>query len=274
MVVFPNAKINLGLRVKAKRQDGYHELDTVFMPVPLHDVLEVVRQQEDSQQEFTFTQTGLPIPGDLNSNLCFKAYSILKKEHPDLPSIKVHLHKIIPMGAGMGGGSSDGAFMLKMLNEKFNLEMGQSTLKQYALQLGSDCPFFIENTCCSATGRGEILDPITLDLKGKQLILVCPGIHVSTAQAFANIRLSPNATSSKEIVQKPLQEWKGILKNDFEETVFGLHPELKKIKDELYDMGATYAAMSGSGSTLFGIFSDEVPSKKWPEHYQVFIEKF
>lgn len=273
MVVFPNAKINLGLRVKAKRQDGYHELDTVFMPVPLHDILEAVRQQEDNQQDFTFTQTGIPIPGDLNSNLCFKAYKVVKKDYPDLPAIKVHLHKIIPMGAGMGGGSSDGAFMLRLLNEKFNLEIGQPTLKQYALQLGSDCPFFIENTCCSATGRGEILDPIRLNLKGKYLILVCPGIHVSTAQAFANIRLSPDATSSKEIVQLPIQEWRGLLINDFEETVFALHPQLKKIKEELYDMGAVYASMSGSGSTVYGIFNDPVPAKYWPEHYHVFVEK-
>ncbi len=273
MVVFPNAKINLGLRVTAKRQDGYHELDTVFMPIPLKDILEVITRHDVEDSDFSFSQTGLPIPGELNSNLCFKAYKLLKKDHPDLPSIKVHLHKIIPMGAGMGGGSSDGAFMLRLLNEKFNLQLDQSTLKQYALQLGSDCPFFIDNTPCSATGRGEILEPISLDLKGKNLVLVCPGIHVSTAQAFANINLSPEAIFSKEIVKMPIEEWKALLINDFEETVFASHPQLKIIKDELYEMGAEYAAMSGSGSTVFGIFHNEVPAKQWPEHYHVFVEK-
>jgi 4-diphosphocytidyl-2-C-methyl-D-erythritol kinase len=272
MVVFPNAKINLGLRVKAKRDDGYHELDTVFFPIPLTDVLEVITDPS-LENGFAFSQTGLSIPGDASNNLCSRAYALLKKDHPSIPSVKVHLHKLIPMGAGMGGGSSDGAFMLRLINEKYNLDLDNEALKAYALKLGSDCPFFIYNQPCHARGRGELMDPIKVDLKNKTLVLVCPGIHISTAEAFANIRLSPNAPSTASIVMNPLETWKEHLINDFEHTVFPFHPELKEIKERLYENGAVYAAMSGSGSTIYGIFNDKAPVMTWPSHYQVFIQK-
>ena len=272
MVVFPNAKINLGLRVKGKRPDGYHELDTVFFPVPLTDILELITDPS-AEGGFAFSQTGLSIPGDIHNNLCYKAYQLLKKDHPSLPSVKVQLHKLIPMGAGMGGGSSDGAFMLRLINEKYNLQLNDEALKAYALKLGSDCPFFINNQPCHARGRGELMEPIQVNLLNKTLVLVCPGIHISTAEAFANISLSPDAPSSASIVTSPLENWKDQLVNDFEGTVFPLYPELKAIKEKLYENGAFYAAMSGSGSTIFGIFDKELPALQWPSHYQVFIKK-
>lgn len=272
MVVFPNAKINLGLRVKAKRDDGYHELDTVFFPVPLTDVLELI-SDPSAEDGFVFSQTGLSIPGDIHNNLCYKAYKLMKKDHPSIPPVRVHLHKVIPMGAGMGGGSSDGAFMLRLINEKYNLQLDEEALKAYALNLGSDCPFFIYNQPCHARGRGELMEPILLNLQNKTLVLVCPGIHISTAEAFANIRLSPDVPSTASIVKGPLENWKIQLKNDFEETVFLLHPELKAIKEKLYENGAIYAAMSGSGSTIFGIFDQDPTVLEWPSQYQVFIQK-
>lgn len=273
MVVFPNAKINLGLRVKAKRSDGYHELDTVFLPVPLTDILEIITDSSVVDAACAFNQTGIPIPGDASNNLCIKAYDLLKKDHPSIPPVRIHLHKVIPMGAGMGGGSSDGAFMLRLLNEKYKLNLDDATLKAYALKLGSDCPFFIENKPSHAMGRGEIMEPIQLNLGNKTLALVCPGIHVSTAAAFSTIRLSPDALSTKYIVEGRFEDWKKELHNDFENTVFPLYPELKAIKEKLYNSGAGYAAMSGSGSTIFGIFEGEPPALQWPAHYQVFIKQ-
>jgi len=270
MIYFPNAKINLGLRVTSKREDGFHDLDTVFFPVPLHDVLEVITQSTSSADTITFTHSGIPIPGDESSNLCIKAYYLLKKDYPDLPSILLHLHKHIPMGAGLGGGSSDGAFMLKLLNDKYRLGIGAEQLQKYALALGSDCPFFIINEPVQATGRGEIMQPIACTLSSKTLVLVCPGIHVSTADAFRKIKLSPNAPSSASLIEKPIQAWKDNLINDFEEPVFNAFPEIANIKEKLYDAGALYASMTGTGSTVYGIFETS-PSMKdlFPSHYQL-----
>ena len=270
MIYFPNAKINLGLRVTSKREDGFHDLDTVFFPVPLHDVLEVITPSTGSAETLTFTHSGIPIPGDESSNLCIKAYYLLKNDYPDLPSILLHLHKHIPMGAGLGGGSSDGAFMLKLLNDKYRLAIGAEQLQKYALALGSDCPFFIINEPVQATGRGEIMQPITCTLSSKTLVLVCPGIHVSTADAFRKIKLSPNAPSSASLIEKPIQAWKDNLINDFEEPVFNAFPEIANIKEKLYDAGALYASMTGTGSTVYGIFETS-PSIKdlFPSHYQL-----
>ena len=270
MIYFPNAKINLGLRVTSKREDGFHDLDTVFFPVPLHDVLEVITQSTGSADAVTFTHSGIPIPGDTSSNLCIKAYYLLKKDYPDLPSILLHLHKHIPMGAGLGGGSSDGAFMLKLLNDKYKLGIGLDQLKTYALTLGSDCPFFIINEPVQAKGRGEIMQPISCELSSKTLVLVCPGIHVSTADAFRKIKLSPDAPSCVSVIESPIQEWKDNLINDFEEPVFSAFPEIGNIKEKLYDAGALYASMTGTGSTVYGIFETS-PSIKdlFPSHYQL-----
>jgi 4-diphosphocytidyl-2-C-methyl-D-erythritol kinase len=270
MIYFPNAKINLGLRVTSKREDGFHDLDTVFFPVPLHDVLEVITQSTGSADAVTFTHSGIPIPGDTSSNLCIKAYYLLKKDYPDLPSILLHLHKHIPMGAGLGGGSSDGAFMLKLLNDKYKLGIGLDQLKTYALTLGSDCPFFIINEPVQAKGRGEIMQPISCELSSKTLVLVCPGIHVSTADAFRKIKLSPDAPSCVSVIESPIQAWKDNLINDFEEPVFSAFPEIGNIKEKLYNAGALYASMTGTGSTVYGIFETS-PSIKdlFPSHYQL-----
>lgn len=272
MVVFPNAKINLGLRVKSKRPDGYHELDTVFFPLPICDILEIVVQPKpENNENITFSSSGLDIPGDTTGNLCIKAYELLKKDFSTLPPIQMHLHKNIPMGAGMGGGSADGAFTIRLLNEKFNLGLDSDQMISYALQLGSDCPFFILNTPVSATGRGEIMEPVTCDLSDWKFIVINPGLHISTAAAFRQINLNPDATPCKTLINQPVETWRGNLVNDFEKAVFPMHPELANIRNQLYALGAVYASMTGSGSTIYGIYR-ELPDLKglFPAHYTCF----
>jgi 4-diphosphocytidyl-2-C-methyl-D-erythritol kinase len=253
MIVFPNCKINLGLHILRKRADGFHELETVFYPMALQDALEVVQNSSPSS-DIQLTTSGLKIDSSNEENICFKAYQLLKKDFPELPSIKMHLHKVIPSGAGLGGGSSDGAFALTLLNKKFNLGLSDDQLINYALELGSDCPFFIKNKPCYATGRGEKLEDIELNLSGYKMVLVNPGIHVHTGRAFSKITPSDERTSIEEIIRQPVEQWKDTLKNDFEETVFADHPEIKTIKEKLYQQGALYASMSGSGSSVYGIF--------------------
>jgi 4-diphosphocytidyl-2-C-methyl-D-erythritol kinase len=252
MLAFPNIKINLGLYITEKRNDGYHNLLTCFYPVPWHDVLEIV-----PQKEFEFVQTGLKVPGNSLDNLCVKAYELLKREH-GLPNARIHLHKIVPMGAGLGGGSSDGAFALKVLNSVFELHLDTNRLEEYAAQLGSDCAFFIRNSACIATGRGEVMHEVNLDLKGQHIVIVCPPLHVSTADAFGQVQPRFFEGDFKELLQSR-KDWKSGLKNQFEETVFPKHPLLANIKQELYEMGAWYAAMSGSGSAVFGLFENSPP---------------
>jgi 4-diphosphocytidyl-2-C-methyl-D-erythritol kinase len=269
MVVFPNAKINLGLRILSKREDGYHNLNTVFFPIQSCDALEIITQSR-SDAPVEFSTSGREIPGDLETNLCLKAYHLLKKDFPQLPSIKVHLHKQIPMGAGLGGGSSDGAFMLKLLNEKFNLNINQDKLIEYALQLGSDCPFFIVNSPVLAESRGEIMKPILLNLNGKKITLVCPGIHISTKEAFSNVKPNKEVPSCEELVALPIERWRNTLINDFENSVFPSHPEIATIKEKLYELGAVYASMSGTGSTVYGIFEEYVDLKNiFPSHFEI-----
>lgn len=262
MIVFPNCKINLGLQILNKREDGFHNLETVFYPIPLRDALEVIRSTDDkTEANINFKSTGLTIEGDSHNNLCIKAYKLFQKDFPMLPSIQMHLHKTIPMGAGLGGGSSDGAFALKLLNEKFQLGLSSQQLINYALQLGSDCPFFIINKPAFATGRGEVLEEVDLDLSAYHFAIVNPGIHVNTGWAFAQINIDGSGRSKrpdpKQIIQQPINTWKDQLINDFEEPVSKAHPEIASIKQQLYDAGALYASMSGSGSTIFGIFSKE-----------------
>jgi 4-diphosphocytidyl-2-C-methyl-D-erythritol kinase len=253
MIAFANCKINLGLHVVEKRADGYHNLDTVFYPVKnVYDVLEI-----KESAEFKLQQSGLIIKSPLEKNLVFKAYQLLKT-HYDLPNIEIHLHKTIPSGAGLGGGSADASFMLLLLNNYFNLQITKDSLSAFALQLGSDCPFFIENECCTAQGRGELLSPINLDLAGLYLYLIKPPIHVSTAQAFAGIIPAAKETILAESIMQPKHTWKNTISNDFEKTIFALHPQFASIKEKLYDAGALYASMSGTGSTIYGIFEKEV----------------
>lgn len=254
MVLFPNCKINLGLNIIRKRKDGYHDLETVFYPVAWNDALELLTDQETPGPGIQFYSSGLPIAGDPGSNLCMKAYQLLAKDFPQLPAVRVHLHKAIPMGAGLGGGSSDGAFMLKMLNEKLSLDLDTEQLIGYALQLGSDCPFFIRNTPCIATGRGEEMQPLELDLSAYRMVLINPAIHVSTAWAFAQLTPQPAAIPISKAIREPIETWKDILLNDFEAPVIKQSPEIGQIKEQLYQSGALYASMTGSGSTLFGIF--------------------
>lgn len=263
MVIFPNCKINLGLQIVSKRTDGYHDLETVFYPIDLKDVVEIIENKE-----FEFSASGSPIGGGTDNNLCVKAFYLLKKDFPHLPNIQMHLHKVIPMGAGLGGGSADGAFALKLLNKKFELGLSEEQLIDYSLQLGSDCPFFILNKSCFATSRGEKLEPIDIDLSDFKIVIIHPAIHISTVEAFANIKPMKPGKSIKQVIQQPISTWKDELINDFENPVFNKFPEIKKIKDSLYDAGAIYASMSGSGSALYGIFRKEKTiSLSFPEHY-------
>lgn len=267
MVIFPNCKINLGLRILRKRADGFHDLETIFYPIPLTDVLEIVRREGNTQCHIS----GLPVSGPPESNLCLRAWHLLKKDFPSLPAVDIYLHKVLPMGAGLGGGSSDGAFQLRLLNEKFHLQLSPQTLKDYALQLGSDCPFFIDNVPSFGTGRGEALEPVKLDLSQYYITLIHPGIHVNTGWAFSQLQLNNiNSYALLDIIQRPISEWKDNLVNDFEIPVFKQFPEIEAIKQQLYDSGAIYASMSGSGSTIFGLFERPTPlSINFPEHYFV-----
>jgi 4-diphosphocytidyl-2-C-methyl-D-erythritol kinase len=253
MVSFPPCKINLGLSVLSKRADGYHDLETCFYPVPWLDVLEVI-----PAAEFEFTTSGNIIPGALEDNLCVKAYRLLKKNF-DLPPVKIHLHKVIPSGAGLGGGSSDAAYTLRLLNERLSINLSLHTLMGYAAKLGSDCAFFIQDKPMVGTGRGEVLTEVSVSLQNKFLVIVKPDIHVSTADAFAGITPKQQQYSIADIVSgRPLTEWKHLLKNDFEESVFKKYPSIKALKDKLYEQGALFSNMSGSGSAVFGIFDTEL----------------
>ena len=259
MVVFPNCKINLGLHILNKREDGYHNIETVFYPVPLKDALEII--PSDKAEIIQFTSSGLIISGDAATNLCSKAYHLLKKDYPILPNVKMHLHKVIPVGAGLGGGSSDAAFTLQLLNNRFKLNLSTTQLIDYSLQLGSDCPFFILNEPCIATGRGEIMEKVKLDLSAYQLMLVNPGIHVNTAEAFgllASQKIDDSSVSLKNIITKPVNTWQHFLTNHFETVLANKYPVIKEIKETLYAIGASYAAMSGSGSTVYGLFKKEL----------------
>ena len=249
MIVFPNCKINLGLNILRKREDGFHDLETVFFPVDLRDALEII----PSSNKTLITVTGIST-GNAENNLCLKAFNLLKKDYRHLPEIHIHLHKAIPIGAGLGGGSSDAAFILQLLNEKFNLNISSDKMLVYALQLGSDCSFFLINKPCLAAGRGEILEPINLSLSDHKILLINPRIHISTAEAFKKIKPVIPEKKIKNIILQPIETWKEELGNDFENYVFERYPLIKKIKEDLYKAGAEYAAMSGSGSTIFGIF--------------------
>jgi len=250
LIAFPNCKINIGLNVIHKRSDGYHNIETVFYPLNFFDALEIISTSAGASE---FTVTGLPVVSDQN-NLCIKASDLLKKDFPELSFIKMHLLKTILSGAGLGGGSADGAFTLKLLNEKFLLGLSNDQLINYTLQLGSDCPFFLYNKPAFATGRGEGLEPVDLNLSAYKILLVNPGIHIDTSWAFSKITPAKPQLSVKEIIKQPMEAWKQELTNDFETPVFETYPEIKKIKEALYKSGALYASLTGSGSTVYGIF--------------------
>ena len=275
MIAFPNIKINLGLSITEKRPDGYHNLETVFYPVALEDALEIRTLPKASLSEASLSeadkkiilhQYGMEIAGNPEDNLVAKAYSLLDKEF-HLPPVEIHLYKHIPSGAGLGGGSSDAAFMLKLLNEQFHLNLSEEQLEIYAATLGADCAFFIKNKPVYAEGIGNIFSPIELSLKGYQIMIVKPDVFVSTREAFSNIRPHYPEHPVKEVIKRPVHEWKETLINDFEASVFPQHPVIGEIKQELYNQGAIYASMSGSGSSVFGLFSPEssLPESSLPE---------
>lgn len=252
MIVFPNAKINLGLNIISRRPDGYHNISSCFLPVGWKDALEAV-----PSDHFEFGSSGLHIPGKSSDNLCVKAFKLLKEKH-HIPPVKMHLHKVIPMGAGLGGGSADGAFALKLLNDLFDLGLVNAQLEEYAKSLGADCPFFIRNRPMLVSGIGDVFEEIGFHIKGKFLVIVNPGIHVNTAQAFKSIRpKTPEFSLSESLYMNP-DQWQDRVVNDFEGSVFEMHPRLKNVKNGLIKAGAIYAAMSGSGSSIYGIFDHEI----------------
>ena len=257
MIVFPPAKINLGLNVTEKRPDGYHNLETIFYPIPLEDMLEVV-VDTDLRTDYVLKQTGLAVQGEAEDNLIIKALRLLKKEF-DIPPVRIYLHKLIPSGAGLGGGSSDAAYMLRVLKELFDLPLSTSQLEAYASQLGADCAFFIQAQPTFATGIGNVFTPIALSLAGYQLFLTKPELFISTSMAYGNIIPAQPQLSLQEICKLPVSDWKTKMVNDFEEPIFQVYPDLQAIKDSLYEAGAEYAAMSGSGSSIFGLFKGKCP---------------
>lgn len=258
MITYPNAKINIGLNITERRPDGYHNIESVFYPINLQDAVEIKTiEGEEPQGGYKLKVSGTILDGTPDDNLVVKAYQLLRKDF-NFPAQKIHLYKHIPVGAGLGGGSSDAAAIIKMLNEKFALGLTSEQMQNYAVQIGADCPFFINNTPVFATGIGNIFTPIEFSLHGKTIILVKPDIFVSTRDAYALVKPSPAAISLTEAIKQPISEWKQIITNDFEKSVFAKYPEIAAIKDKLYDMGALYASMSGSGSAVYGIFDSPI----------------
>ncbi len=268
MITFPHAKINIGLNVISKRADGYHNISTCFFPIGWKDALEILPSDEDK-----FSSSGLQIPGDSKYNLCVKAVELLRQDFK-LPPVQIHLHKVIPMGAGLGGGSADAAFTIKVLNEIFQLKMDFDQMMVYASAIGSDCAFFIQDKPMVAKERGNIFEEITVPLEGYHLVVINPGIHVNTAQAYASLTPHQPKSELAKVLDMPIESWKDYLFNDFETTVFKAFPEIKSIKNVLYKKGAVYASMSGSGSSVYGLFADKQDLKpELPPHYQIWEQK-
>jgi 4-diphosphocytidyl-2-C-methyl-D-erythritol kinase len=258
MITYPNAKINIGLNVTERRPDGYHNLETVFYPINLQDALELNTIDGDIPEcGYKIKVTGTILDGAPEDNLVVKAYKLLRKDF-QFPAQKIHLHKHIPVGAGLGGGSSDAASIIKMLNEKFTLGLTSEQMRKYAVQIGADCPFFIDNKPVFATGIGNVFTQFNLDLSGKNILLVKPEIFVSTRDAYAKVVPQISKYQLTELLQQPLDEWRYNVVNDFEKSVFSKYPEIAAIKDRLYDLGAKYASMSGSGSAVYGIFDSPI----------------
>ncbi|WP_207435320.1 4-(cytidine 5'-diphospho)-2-C-methyl-D-erythritol kinase [Sabulibacter ruber] len=265
MIQFPNAKINLGLQLVEKRPDGFHNLVSCFYPVNWTDALEILPNQEEA----SFTLSGLAVPDEPTSNLCWKAYELLRKDF-ELPAIQMHLHKVIPMGAGLGGGSADAAFTLKILNTVFDLKLSADDLENYARQLGSDCAFFVRNKPVLAVEKGDVFEPLALDLTGWHIVLVYPNLAISTAVAYAGVSPRFPEKSLKTLLAQDISSWKNEVVNDFEESLFPKYPVLAQLKQQLYDLGAVYASMSGSGSTMYGLFKTAPAAPLlFPQEYSV-----
>lgn len=256
MICFPNAKINLGLNIVSKRPDGYHNIETIFYPIPVKDALEIV-----NADKFSFNQTGILVDAPIEKNLVVKALHLLKSKNYEIPELDVHLLKAIPFGAGLGGGSADAAFMLKLVNDFAKLDLSLDELETMAASIGADCPFFIRNEPVFASGTGNIFEPVKLSLSDYYLCLVKPDVAVSTPEAYSMVTPKNPDISLKEIIKKPVSCWKDLMINDFEDSVFPKYPIIKEIKDTLYAQGAVYASMSGSGSSVFGLFEKETQLK-------------
>jgi 4-diphosphocytidyl-2-C-methyl-D-erythritol kinase len=267
MITFPNAKINIGLQIVEKRPDGYHNIESCFYPVGWSDVLEIL--PADTLQ---FTSSGIDIPGNTQHNLCLKAYQLLKQDF-DIPAVHIHLHKVIPIGAGLGGGSADGAFTIKMLNDLFDLRLSIEKMKKYARQLGSDCAFFIENKPVYCLEKGDIFEPIVLDLTGKYITLVNPNIHISTAEAYNGISPHKPQISLRASLSKPIANWQDEVLNDFEQKLLYTYPTIREIKEKLYRLGASYSSMTGSGSTVYAISEQALTLDSTFENYIIWHGK-
>lgn len=254
MLIFPNCKINLGLSVTDKRADGFHNIETVLFPVNLSDILEIIKSPDG---HFSFTQSGLKISGSLQNNLVVKAFQLLKNKY-QLPEVHIHLHKLIPMGAGLGGGSADAAFAIKLLNDVFEINLSEDKMEDITRQLGSDCAFFIRNQSTLAIEKGDIFEQISLDLSGFYLSIIKPNIHIGTPEAYSWIKPTIKANSLKDIINLPINKWKDDLHNDFEDKIFKRYPEIESVKSKLYNLGAIYASMTGSGAAVFGLFENEI----------------
>ena len=271
MLTYSNAKINIGLNIVEKRNDGFHNIETIFFPIGMRDAIEIADSKTDTP--YTFSASGIPINIDAKDNIVVKAYELIRAKYT-FPSQAIHLHKNIPFGAGLGGGSANAAYMIKLLNNKFNLGMSLKEMEDEVKKLGSDCAFFIENKPAFAIDKGENLNPIDLDLSAYHMLLIKPNIHISTPEAYANIKPHKPETSLIKLIEQPVKTWKFTIKNDFEDSIFPNHPLLAKLKDELYEQGAIYAAMSGSGSSLFGLFKNEPKIlAQWGNHF-CWKEKF
>jgi 4-diphosphocytidyl-2-C-methyl-D-erythritol kinase len=263
VIEFANAKINIGLDILEKRADGFHAIETVFYPLTWREPLEILKlapPDKGMTGKVHYTGSGIHVDGDFNSNLCVRAYHLLAKDFPIGP-VKMHLHKVLPIGAGLGGGSSDAACAIKMLNNLFQLQLSTAVMQEYARKLGSDCAFFIENKAAFAQERGDVFKQVSLKLKGYSIVLVCPSIHVNTAEAYVGVKPEKPKFSLFETIQSPVSEWKHKIKNDFEPSVFAKYPAIQKIKEQLYQMGAFYASMSGSGSSVYGLFESHTNLK-------------
>ena len=255
MLFLPNCKINIGLNVVEKRSDNYHNIETVFFPVPLTDILQIDIEQTNDKSDFSFSVFGEKIAGNTENNLVIKALRLLQKDFP-IPRLNIKLTKNIPTGAGLGGGSANAAFMLKGMNQLLNLQLSSAQLQIYASQLGADCAFFVNNRTVFAQGTGNIFSDVNLSLQGYYIVIIKPDIHISTAEAYAHIIPKKPEISLQKAIYEPIEKWKSLIVNDFEESVFAQFPPIAKIKQQLYDCGAIYASMSGSGAALYGIFDD------------------
>jgi len=258
MLCFPNAKINIGLNIVSKRRNGYHNIETVFCPVGLSDILEVILNKNQSVDHTNFTISGIPVDCDDVNNLCMKAYHLLCRDFK-LTAVNIHLHKLIPPGAGLGGGSSDAAFMLMQLNNLFELGLDEDELCDYAGKLGSDCSFFIKNRPLFGYGLGNRFKKMPGFPEDLNITIVNPGIHIDTATAYSFIQPRKPLHPIKEIIGLPVQDWKDVIVNDFEEIMIVKYPVIGSIKNRLYENGALFASMSGSGSSVYGLFREEVP---------------